>query len=138
MTYKLKTPKATLKIFSTGSITVTGMCCVKLFRGVKRSYMELCVGQLPTWQTYRLQSNIFTPWYTNSGRREPPRTKKCTGSLREENWRRNWPRKRPRNNPVRLKGPRGTSVIALGTKYKRNTPKCVVTLPYQNKNETDT
>ncbi len=26
VTYKLKFPKATLKIFSTGSITVTGMC----------------------------------------------------------------------------------------------------------------
>lgn len=30
VTYKLKTPKATLKIFSTGSITVTGMYILSL------------------------------------------------------------------------------------------------------------
>lgn len=31
VTYKLKEPKATLKIFSTGSVTVTGLYLLELF-----------------------------------------------------------------------------------------------------------
>lgn len=38
VTYKLKEPKATLKIFSTGSVTVTGLYLLELFYCIVENY----------------------------------------------------------------------------------------------------